>query len=652
MFVLMLLLGTLPAYAQRFTGMQELPPTNQKNFAPIELPDANIYRSASGAPGHAYWQQRADYQIQVTLDPSRHLITGSEVITYTNNSPDTLKFLWLQLDQNLFRPDSRGRAVNPPNARWRGAFEEGGFRITRVRIQQGDRTYTPEQFIEDTMMRLDLHAPLSPGGDQVKVYVDYAFVVPEYGADRMGRLKVEQGWIYEIAQWYPRMYVYDDVNGWNVLPYLGQGEFYLDYGTYDVEITVPRSYFVVATGTLLNEEDVYTSTQRERLARARKSAETVYIVRPEEVGKPGIRPEGSDMLTWKFHAEQVRDFAWAASDAFILDAAGWEDVLLMSAYPKEGLGPDKNGNPGWEMSTQFIRHSISFYSRMFYRYPYPVAINVAGIVGGMEYPMIVFCSVRARGQALFGVTDHEFGHQWFPMIVGNDERRYAWMDEGFNTFMNHYSNIAYYGSKATRSRRTSSAYIAERMQQAIADQPIMTYPDQIRPMGLGFLGYRKPGYGLILLREIILGPERFDRAFQTYIRRWAFKHPMPADFFRTMENVAGEDLDWFWREWFYKTWTLDQAVDAVTIDTSGTRIVLSNRDKMVMPVEVEIAFANGKLMRQKLPVEIWMRGDTYTLLLDTTTPITYVLVDPDNRLPDVNRKNNIWPAGHRIEKKP
>jgi len=619
--------------------------TTQNPFAPLELPDPNQYRSASGAPGTHYFQQRADYQISVTLDPQKHLIFGEETITYTNNSPDTLKNLWLQLDQNLFRPDSRGRAVNPPNARWRGAFDEGGFRISRVIIHHKGKSYTPEQLIEDTMMRLSLQEPLAPAGDQIKIEIAYSFIVPEYGADRMGRLKVEDGWVYEIAQWYPRMYVFDDVNGWNVLPYLGQGEFYLDYGSFDVEITVPRDYFVVATGTLLNESEVYTRTQQERLAKARKSTETVPIVSKDEIGKKSTRPAGKDPLTWKFHADNVRDFAWAASNAFIIDAAGWEDVLLMSAYPKEGLGDDQN--PGWEMSTQYLRHTIPFYSRMFYRYPYPVAINVAGIVGGMEYPMIVFCSVRARGQALFGVTDHEFGHQWFPMIVGNDERRYAWMDEGFNTFMNHYSNLAYYGEAALRTRRTSSKYIATRMQQPIAKQPIMTYPDQIKAGGLGFLGYRKPGYGLILLREFILGPQRFDSAFRTYIKRWAFKHPMPADFFRTMENIAGEDLDWFWRGWFYTTWTLDQAVDAVSIKEDHTEITLSNRDKLVLPVVLEIAFTDGKIIRRKLPVEIWMTRDTYTYWLDTTTPIQYVIVDPDNQLPDINRANNIWPPGYQ-----
>jgi len=618
-----------------------LPATNQDAFRRLELPAAGATRSPTGEPGSEYWQQRADYSIRVALDPASHGLTGSETVTYTNDAPEALDALWLQLDQNLFREGSRGALINT-STRWRGAFEGGGFRIGRVELVRDGRRETAGVEVDGTRMRIQLPRPLAGGGGTLQIEIDWSFTVPEYGADRMGRLQTDDGWVYEIAQWYPRMAVYDDVSGWNSLPYLGQGEFYLEYGSFDVAITVPRDFIVVATGELLNPEDVLTAEQRNRLQRARKSAETVALVAADEVGTEASRPAGRGPLTWRYHADRVRDFAWAASRAFVWDAASWEDVLLMSAYPKEAIGPNEDGDPGWEMSTQFVRHAISHYSEKWFRYPYPVAINVGGLVGGMEYPMIVFCSANARGAALFGVTDHEFGHSWFPMIVGSDERRYAWMDEGFNTFINHYSNLAYYGPETPRLQRTSASFIAGRMQEPIADQPIMTRPDVLRRDGLGFLGYRKPGYGLILLREVILGPERFDRAFRAYISRWAFRHPQPADFFRTMEEESGEDLDWFWRGWFYATDTLDQAVDSVTVEEGNTLVHLSNRGGLVMPTSVEIEYADGDDLRIELPVEIWTASDAYVLGLGETAAVRSVTLDPDGMLPDVDRDNDSW----------
>ncbi len=609
-------------------------------FEPLNLPVPSLQRMASGEPGPNYWQQRVDYRIRATLDTTTYRITGSEIITYTNNAPLALQELWLQLDQNLFAAGSLGDALIEPGSRWRGAFEGGGFQITRIEVVQQGRRYTPNYLIEDTRMRIDLEMPLPAQGGQVQLEIDFSFIVPEYGADRMGRLRVAQGTVYEIAQWYPRLYVFDDVNGWNVAPYLGQGEFYLEYGNFDVEITVPRNFIVVATGELLNPAEVLTEEQQARLAQARRSAETVYIIRPEEVGRPETRPAGEGPLTWHFRAENVRDFAWAASQAFIWDAASWQHVLLMSVYPKEGLGTPEQ--PGWEHSTRYLRHSIAHYSEMWYPYPYPVAINVAGIVGGMEYPMIVFCSVRARGQGLFGVTDHELGHTWFPMIVGSDERRYAWQDEGLNTFINYYAHQAFYGSASQRSQLMEADYIARLMQDTLLHQPIMTYPDRIRPQALGFVAYRKPGYGMRLLREYVLGPERFDRAFRAYIHRWAFKHPQPADFFRTIENVAGEDLDWFWRGWFYSTDLLDQAIDSVRVAEGQTRLYLHNRQGLVFPVVVEATYADGRKARYRFPVELWATGTRQTV--EIPGEAVQVALDPDHLLPDVDRTNNIWPV--------
>jgi hypothetical protein len=573
-------------------------------------------------------------------------VTGRETITYTNRSPHELPFLWVQLEQNLFRPGSRGALINSGDrARWRGAFAEGGLRLDGVRVVRDGRLYEPSITVAGTRMRVDLERPMTPGGDVLELEIDWSFVVPEYGADRMGRLETERGWVYELAQWYPRMYVYDDVHGWNAMPYLGQGEFYLEYGDFEVEITAPRDFVVVSGGELLNPEEVLTPEQVERWRRARQSDDIVHIVAPDEVGTPESRPAGTGPLTWRFRLEEARDFAWAASPAFIWDASGWEGILLQSAYPHEGLGDADD--PGWEESTRYLRHSIPFYSEFTgLRYPYPVAVNVAGVVGGMEYPGIVFCSVRARGQGLFGVTDHEFGHIWFPMVVGSDERRYAWMDEGFNTFLNHYSNLAFYGDRSTRSRRTSADYIAQRMQAPLADQPILTQPDLLRGQGLGFLAYRKPGFGLVVLREVVLGPERFDAAFQAYTDAWAYRHPQPSDFFRVMEEVSGEGLDWFWRGWLASTELLDQRVSGVEEAEDGATVVhLHNDAGLVMPVLVEVEMEDGRVIRRELPVEIWSRSDDYDLWLDEEGTVVRVTLDAERRLPDVDRSDNEWRRG-------
>lgn len=611
-------------------------------FQPLNLPTANLYRDASGKPGPDYWQQQANYKIKATLEPSEHRITGSETIHYTNNSPNNLNHLWLQLDQNLFATDSRGDFLQPPQSRWRGSFDSGGFKLESVQVVHNEDTSNAAYTINDTRMRIDLSHPLEAKGGAIDLQINYTFVVPQYGADRMGRLDAEQGTVYEIAQWYPRMYVYDDVRGWNPLPYLGQGEFYLEYGSFDVELTVPHDLIVVATGTLENPEEVLTERQQKDLARARSSKETVTVIGADEVGKKDTRPSGNGPLTWKFHADNVRDFSWAASRSFIWDAAAADDVLIMSVYPKEGLGSKEH--PGWENSTQYARHTIHFYSDKLYKYPYPVAINVGGVVGGMEYPMIVFCGIHARDQGLYGVTDHEFGHSWFPMVVGSDERRYAWMDEGFNTFINYYSNIDFYGNNAGRSARLSAGYIVKRMESPIADQPIMTYPDRLRPEGLGFLAYRKPGKGLVLLREYILGPKRFDKAFRTYIRRWAYKHPQPADFFRTIEDVSGEDLDWFWREWIYDTDLLDQSIDNVAMTGKENRAVvtLANRKEMVMPVVLEVTYTDGATNRIRIPVEVWDTSNRYQATLKNADHIASIGIDPDQILPDIDRDNNTW----------
>ena len=647
---LALLVG--PAGAQT----DALPETNESLFAPLALPAPNAYRNADGRPGHAYWQNRNDYEIEVALDPATHTVSGTVRLTYTNNSPQPLDHVWMHLEQNLFAPDSRGARRTPPDSRWRGSFAEGGYRLGAVTAD--GEAVTP--VIDDTRMRIDLQEALAEDGGRVEIVVPYSFVIPEYGADRMGRLETERGTVYELAQWYPRVAVYDDVSGWNALPYLGQGEFYLGYGDFEYSITAPSSLTVVGTGELLNEREVYTATQRERLAEARRSIERVRIITPDEVGTPAAH-HGDGMTTWRFRAENVRDIAWAASEAFILDAAtasvdlgdgDTNDVLIMSAYPHEGVGtPD---NPGWEDATRFGRGSILNNSR-WYPYPYPVAISVAGVVGGMEYPMFQFSGVGARFMSLFGVIDHELGHNWFPMIVGSDERRYAWMDEGFNSYLNTFSNVTFYdenedptiagygqSDQARVIRLTEGPAAADFMQQPYsADQPIVTYPDRIRPQALGWLAYRKPAKGLLLLRNEVVGPERFDAAFREYIERWAYKHPQPADFFRTIEDVTGEDLDWFWRGWFYTTDTFDQALTALTVADGFASASVENRGGIVLPTTVEFTFSDGSTATAVIPAEAYFSTDAAgaRVSLDGRTLVSARL-NPSGDAPDADPSND------------
>jgi len=625
---------------------------NLSAFEPIDLPDPNARRSADGRPGPAYWQQEADYQIDVTLDTSANRLSGRQTITYTNNAPQSLGQLWVQLEQNFFRPDSRGARIVPDDARFSGFFDGAGYDLESIELERDGETVSPDTTVTGTRLRIDLDEPLAADGGTVQIRIDWAFTIPEFGADRHGILDVEDGTVYQLAQWYPRMYVYDDVHGWNSLPYLGQGEYYLEYGTFDVNIAVPRNMIVAATGRLQNPEEVLTETVRKRLDEARDSRETVMIVEEEEVGTDAVRPDGEGPVTWRYTADNVRDFAWAASDAFLWDAAtadaGDHSVLAQSFYPKEGLGTDQE--PGWERSTRYVQHSVEFYSDFVSPYPYPTAINVGGVVGGMEYPQIVFCDIESRSQGLLQVTDHEVGHTWFPMVVGSDERRWVWMDEGLNTFMNSYSLIDFLGQGQVPSQNALqrlSGITMKTLSSTDVTTPIMTYADRIGSDELGFVAYLKPATGLSILREYVIGSDRFDEAFQTYVDRWAYKHPKPADFFRTIENVTGEELDWFWRSWFYETDTSDPAVaDVVPGDT--TAVTLAHRADLLLPITVELSYDDGSTQRRRVPTEAFYRRDTHTLDVPGG-PLQEVVVDPGRLLPDVDRNNNTWTPADTVQ---
>ncbi|MBP6576647.1 MAG: M1 family metallopeptidase [Chryseobacterium sp.] len=610
-------------------------------FKPLFYPQSGTEtRSASGQPGHKYWQNSADYQLNVSLDENKNEITGTAEITYTNNSPDLLSFLWLQLDQNLFAKDSRGNALIPLSGSRNGAKGQdfdGGYRIKSVKYDGKDVKYT----VTDTRMQIDLPNDLKANGGVAKLKIEYSFLSPKYGSDRMGIEETKNGKIFTMAQWYPRMCVYDDILGWNTTPYLGASEFFLEYGNLSANITVPASHYVVASGELLNEKEVYSKEEISRWNQARTSEKTVMIRPESELGKN----TKSGTKTWKFKIEKSRDFAWASSTAFILDAArinlpSGKKSLAISAYPVESAG-----EKAWGRSTEYTKASIEHYSGKWFEYPYPAATNVAGNEGGMEYPGIVFCHMNSKGEGLWGVTDHEFGHTWFPMIVGSNERLFAWMDEGFNTFINELSTEAF--NKGEYHRKQN---IAQMGAYVLNDsfEPVMVGPDNMKERSIGVLAYFKPGLGLGVLRETVLGPEKFDKAFKTYINRWAYKHPTPWDFFHTMENVSGEELNWFWRGWFMNKWKIDQAVKNVKPVNgdfkNGAQITVENLGQLPMPTTVEVKFKDGTTEVVKLPVEVWKRNTEWTFQLDSTKEVTQVKLDPQSAVPDVNAKNNVWPA--------
>ena len=610
----------------------------------------NAFRSASGEPGPRYWQNRADYQIQCRLDTALHMVRGQVTLTYTNNSPDALKFIWLQLDQNIYKKDSRASATTTEaGGRWANKKFTKGYSLMDIGVEMNGKKYSPQQITTDTRMQVWLNEKLVTGG-KLNLSMKFEFEIPEYGTDRMGRLKTKNGWIYEIAQWYPRVAVYDDLQGWNTMPYLGAGEFYLEYGNTEYSITAPSGMIIVGSGELMNPEQAFTPDQFSRYNQAKSSDKTVVIRSEKDITNKKAQPAKGD-LTWFFKIENTRDVAWAASSAFIMDAArinlpSGKKSLAISVYPVESTESSKKND--WRRSTEMVKASIEHYSKKWYEYPYPAAVNVAGIVGGMEYPGIVFCSAEATGSALWGVTDHEFGHTWFPMIVGSNERKYAWMDEGFNTFINDFSteefNKGEFKQKSIFDDPTSSIMVKATFGEHM--DGLYNIPDVIQQSNLGMAAYLKPAQMLHALREVVLGPERFDAAFREYIQRWAFRHPTPWDFFHTMENVSGEDLGWFWRSWVLNSWKLDQSVKGVKYindkPDNGAEITISNLEQMPMPVTVLIKEANGQEHKLNLPVEIWQRGEDWIISIPSTSELKEVVLDPDKKLPDWNRENNSW----------
>ena len=565
------------AYGQPFPNRKY---GQEDKFRQLEeiLPTPNSYRSASGEPGPDYWQQRVDYTIDVRLDETDNSIHGSETIRYRNQSPHTLRYLWVQLDPNIFAPDSDANRTRSGRIGFGNRASMGELDSILERTQRFDGRCMIESvtdslgkgldtFTVDTMMRIDLPEPLLSGQEfSLKIQWSYLINNSKLIGGRTGYEPFEKDGnsIYEIAQWFPRLAAFTDVTGWQHKQYLGQGEFTLEFGDYLVRITAPADHIVAATGELQNPNEVLSETQRERLEQARTAERPVLIVTPEEA-KENEKEKSDQLKTWIFRAEAVRDFAFATSRKFIWDAQGHRVndnfVMAMSYYPNEG-------NPLWsKYSTHAIIHTLNVYSRYTFDYPYPVAISVNGPVGGMEYPMICFNGPRPREDGTYSASTkydlitviiHEVGHNYFPMIVNSDERQWSWMDEGLNTFLQYLAEQEW--EQDYPSQRGEPELIVPYM-QSTNQVPIMTNSDSI--MQFGPNAYSKPATALNILRETILGRELFDFAFKEYARRWKFKRPMPADFFRTMEDATARDLDWFWRGWFYTTDHVDIALDKI-----------------------------------------------------------------------------------------
>jgi Peptidase family M1 domain len=622
-------------------------------FTPnFNLPTGNRFRSAKGIPGPDYWQNTASYLIHATFNEQDTSVTGDVTISYTNNSPDPLDYLWLQLDQNIFKPNSRAVAATKyPGDYFEilGDTSKGGYTLKDLTITQNETTYPTTPVISDTRMQLRLDKPVSPNGGKVAVKLHFHFNIPLDGAGRFGRQYTKNGVVYQIGQWYPRMCVYDEVEGWNTLPYMGLGEFYCDYGDYDYYITAPKEMIVYGSGDLQNPAEVLTPTEISRLSKAAASDKTIPIISADEAGKPNTRPAAAKQnLTWHFSMKHTRDVAWAAGKAMIWDAArinlpSGRKALAMSCYPVES-----SGDTAWTRSTEYLKASIELYSKNFFEYPWNVAISSAGITPGMEYPGLIFNTYTETKARLWFLIAHEIGHNWYPMIVGSNERRYMWQDEGFNTYINYiatdgFNNGEYVNAKDYKDKTFFASRDYTQFMQY--KDPLMT-PSDAMTEEQHYQFYGKTAYGLNLLRTVIVGKERFDYAFRKYTEAWAFKHPTPYDFFHCINNAAGEDLNWFWKEWFFTTWKLDQAVTGVTyIDgdpTKGALITIENKGKMIMPVIAAITQSNGKTETLQLPVNIWYRSGTWTFKYPSTSTLTRIVLDPDHALPDTDRSNNEW----------
>ena len=625
-----------------------------KAFAPnFYTQNGNEFRSASGDPGAKYWQNRADYKIDASFDSSSHLLNGVVTINYTNNSPKDLSYVWLELDQNTEKPAALGNILNPSN---RKLTDKLGFQFAKVQLEAAGQLIDAKYEVKGTKMQLWLPRPVKANGGKVKIKLDYSFELQASSAgDRSGYMATPEGTIFEFGYWFPRLCVYDDLRGWNTLPFIGGGEFYFEYGDIDYKITAPSGMLAIGAGQLMNAEQTLDHKLYKNLQAAKKSNKTVIIRSSSDVKKAIATAQKSGTTTWHFEMKNTRDVAFALSTAFIWDGAKInlpenKTSFAQSVYPISST----EGKDSWSRATEFLKASVEDFSNRWFTYPYPEATNVAGPIGGMEYPGFTFDHHKARGKDLFMLLSHEIGHTWFPMIVGSDERRLPFMDEGFNTFIDIYAqqdfNKGEFAPKRDGEYAPGGGNPADEIVPVIKEvqggPTLMTPADWQDYKYVHPMSYFKTAFGLVLLREVILGPERFDDAFRHYTKKWAYKHPTSEDFFRSIENGAGENLAWFWRGWFLNNWQLDQAVSKVNyVDgdpTKGALITIVNKQQLPMPVMVKVEPSRGEPIELQLPVEIWQRGDSWTFKVHSTSELKSVQLDPKSLLPDLDRTNNVW----------
>lgn len=591
----------------------------------------NDTRTPTGEPGPRYWANRARYDLEATVSPLTAMLRGTGTAVYINNSPDSLRHVYIHLRQNLHAP---GAVRNRPQEL------TGGVHVSRVAAQGRPLVEQPASSgagytIDGTVMDLWLPEPIAPR-DSAHFEFAWSFEIPDAGAPRMG----QDGEVFYLGYWYPQFAVYDDVHGWVAEQYQGDGEFYMDYADYDVAVTVPEGYLVAATGELENPGEVLSTQTHRRLDNV-TSQDEIYSIVGEDDRAAGLSTASSSTgtLTWRFQAEDVRDFAFGTSDAYVWDATLAETADGGMAHIHTMYRPTESA---WERSAEFARFSIEFLSDMLVPYPYPQMTVVEGIIGGgMEYPMITLIGGERTPRSLFGTTLHEISHMWTPMLTGHNEKHYAWMDEGLTSY-NTKEGSAVFWSEDVWNPDTERYYGYAGTGDEVES---MRHADQY-PYGTGarsVASYNKPAVALRAL-EWVLGEETFDRAYREYFRRWAYKHPYPYDLFNTFEDLAGKDLDWFWTSLFYETWTLDHAVASVRSNGDEVVVTVDDLGLTPMPVPVSVTYRDGRTESQIVPVDVWLSGDRTATLTFPSGNVAHVEIDPDEYLPDVDRTNNIWKA--------
>jgi len=631
---------TVPATGRGGDGTSKVRAMTVPVLEGYELAVNRGTRTRTGAPGPRYWQQWADYKLEAELNPVSKRMTGKGTISYQNRSPDTLRTVYIQLLQNIYAPGARHNTSVP--------WSVEGIEFGRVAAQGMDLVVAggegPGYEVNGTIMRVRLPKPLLPGRTADFAF-DWKLRVPPDGAPRGG----QDGEVYFMNYWYPQMAVYDDINGWQIDQYFGNAEFYMGYGNYDVSLTVPAGWLVTATGTLQNPQDVLTQQTRARLDSARSDSGIVHVVSDADREPGRSTTAGKDgKLTWRFRAQNVRDVSWAASSHYLWDATsapvgdadgdGKPDTALIESFyrPEQRISH-------WDQSARYAQYSIEFFSKFLWPYPYPhmTAVDGPESCGGMEYPMMTCIGGQWDTLGLYEVTTHEIGHMWFPMIVGSDEKRFAWMDEGLTQFDQSQSMDAFFKGfdDEARNRKNYIDFAATG-----GEVELMHHGDRFPNYpAYGVGAYYKPASVMVALRGV-LGRAVFDKAFKEYGRRWQYRHPSPYDFFATFDDVSGRDLSWFWRTWFFETWRLDQAIDTVVTVGDSLEVGIVNRGKAPMPVHLVVTRTDGRADSLDIPVDVWLGGAKRTTIRVAQLPaVKSIEIDPAREFPDVDRDNQKWP---------